>query len=294
MRQQLRRSVRRIAIHFPGLERVSGRLGLGRLLAPAATKEQVTVDGDITIELDMGIPVFRYLYFHHDLSSMDEMQLLRSQLRPNDVIVDVGAHIGVFTLAAAKYGSQVHAFEISPSTTRYLRRNLELNPALATKVQLHEMGLSDTVGEFSLYNSTANPDLASLQPLERADTFTETVTLTTLDQHLADTPISWLKIDVEGSELAVLRGATRHLAVARPIVLLELFEPFQQRAGTSCAAILQFFAERHYIGYLLARSRSQPGIKITPLQVERLNDMQANNALFVPSESAAAMLEAIG
>lgn len=299
LRQQLRQSLRQVALRYPELKRYSGRLGLGRLLAPAATREQVTVDGDIIIELDMGVPIFRYLYFHHDLSATEEVLLLSSQLQPGDVVVDVGAHIGVFTLVAAKYCDEVYAFEISPSTSKYLRRNLELNAALATKVTLHELGVSDQEGEYTLYNSVANPDLASLQPIERSDMFAETVVVTTLDRCLADRPFSWLKIDVEGSELSVLRGASEHLSKNRPNVLLELFEPFQQRAGASCGAIEQFFVERSYTGYLLSVSRSaqhgkRAALHLAPLVVEHLNPVQASNALFVPNERAAALLEAIG
>lgn len=299
LRQQLRQSLRQVALRYPELKRYSGRLGLGRLLAPAATREQVTVDGDIIIELDMGVPIFRYLYFHHDLSATEEVLLLSSQLQPGDVVVDVGAHIGVFTLVAAKYCDEVYAFEISPSTAKYLRRNLELNAALATKVTLHELGVSDQEGEYTLYNSVANPDLASLQPIERSDMFAETVVVTTLDRCLADRPFSWLKIDVEGSELSVLRGASEHLSKNRPNVLLELFEPFQQRAGASCGAIEQFFVERSYTGYLLSVSRSaqhgkRPALHLAPLVVEHLDPVQASNALFVPNERAAALLEAIG
>ena len=116
IRQHLRRSLRQIAIHYPGLQRISGRMGVGRLLAPANTKEQIKIDGDITLELDMSVPAFRYLYFHHDLSAEPETQLLRALLKPADVFVDVGAHIGVFALVAAKYAAAVHAFEIRPPT----------------------------------------------------------------------------------------------------------------------------------------------------------------------------------
>jgi FkbM family methyltransferase len=274
-------------------------MGLGRLLAPAATREQLIVDGDIVIELDMGVPIFRYLYFHHDLSSTEEVLLLGALLQPGDVVVDVGAHIGVFTLVAAKYCGEVHAFEISPSTTKYLRRNLALNPALAAKITLHEMGLSDQEGEFTVYNSAANPDLASLQPIERSDMFSETAAVTTLDRRLADRAVSWLKIDVEGSELSVLRGASEHLRQTRPNVLLEMFEPLQQRAGASCAAIEQFFMQRSYTGYLLsvdhdARHGTRPALQLSPLLVDCLDTVQVSNALFVPNERAAALLEAIG
>lgn len=285
IKQQLRRSLRAIAIRFPSLQRVSGRLGLGRLLAPASLREQVRVDGDIVVELDMSVPVFRYLYFHHDLSAAPETQLFRAMLRPEDIVVDVGAHIGVFALVAAKYAGHVHAFEISPATTVYLQRNLALNPGLAAKITLHVIGLADQPGEMLLYNSAGQPDLASLRPLERPDTYCEKVQVTTLDAHLPGTPVSWLKIDVEGGELDVLRGAESHIAGARPYVFIELIEEFQQRFGASCADIDRFFAERNYKGYLLHTEHDgHHALRLKPLDLAALDTVQANNALYAPAE----------
>lgn len=283
IRQHLRRSLRQIAIHYPGLQRISGRMGVGRLLAPANTKEQIKIDGDITLELDMSVPAFRYLYFHHDLSAEPETQLLRTLLKPTDVFVDVGAHIGVFALVAAKYAAAVHAFEISSATAQRLRRNLALNPTLAEKVTLHAVGLGEQAGEMQLYNSAGQPDLASLRPLVRDDTFCETVEVATLDEQLAATSVSWLKIDVEGGELGVLRGASNHLAATHPWVLVEMFEPFQRRFGASCAELDGYLAGRGYQGYQLLQSRSSAGgPQLAPLDLGKLDQVQVNNVLYVP------------
>lgn len=287
IKQQLRHSLRAFALRFPALRRVSGRLGLGRLLAPSSVREQVRVDGDIVIELDMSVPMFRYLYFHHDLSTAVETQLFRTLLHADDVLVDVGAHIGVFTLVAAKYAGQVHAFEISPSTAVYLRRNLALNPNLAANITLHQLGLAAQPGEMELYNSRANPDMASLRPHARTEGFLEPVQVTTLDLHLAGTRISWLKIDVEGGELGVLQGAAQHIEASRPFVFLELCEEFQQRFGASCADIERFFAERGYAGYLVTAAQDRAhSVQLSPLDLAslRLHPQQVNNALYAPLE----------
>lgn len=288
LKQQLRRSLRSLAIRFPSLQRAGGRLGLGRFLAPASVHEQVRVDGNILIELDMSVPMFRYLYFYHDLSAAAETQIFRTMLRADDIVVDVGAHIGVFALVAAKYARSVHAFEISPSTTVHLQRNLALNPELAAKITLHPVGLDAQPGQMELYNSHSNPDMASLRPHERKDAFCETVQVTTLDLALPNTPISWLKIDVEGAELGVLRGAGEHIATSRPYVFLELFEEFQQRFGASCADIDRFFAERDYTGYLVQTvQEGTEGVRLVPLDLARLDRRQVNNALYAPVERVA-------
>jgi FkbM family methyltransferase len=285
LKHRLRHSLRSIALRFPALQRAGGRLGLGRLLAPSSVREQVRVDGDIVIELDMSVPMFRYLYFYHDLSAAAETQLFRAMLRADDVVVDVGAHIGVFALVAAKYATHVHAFEISPSTAVHLQRNLALNPELAAKITVHPVGLDAQPGQMELYNSRSNPDMASLRPHERKDAFSETVQVTTLDLALAGVRVDWLKIDVEGAELGVLRGASEHIAASRPYVFLELFEEFQQRFGAACADIDRFFAERNYTGYLVQTAPDgASGVQLARLDLARLDRRQVNNALYAPAE----------
>jgi FkbM family methyltransferase len=245
------------------------------------------VDGDVVVELDMAVPGFRYLYFHHDLSSEPEAVLLRALLRQGDIFVDAGSHIGVFSLLAAKYAAHVHAFEISPGTVAYLRRNLSLNPALAPRITLHAVGLAEQAGEMVLYNSAGQPDLASLRPLDRPDAYSETVRVATLDAELADVRITGLKIDVEGAELGVLRGAQQHIAATQPWILVELFEPFQARFGASCAEIDNFLRERGYRGYLLQGAASgRKGALLQPLDLARLDGVQVNNALYVTEQSA--------
>lgn len=285
VKQQLRRFLRAVAIRFPDLQRVSGRLGLGRLLAPASLREQLHVDGDVVVELDMSVPGFRYLYFHHDLSAEPETRLLQAMLRPTDVLVDVGANIGVLSLVAAKYAAHVHAFEISPGTAVYFRRNVALNPQLAAKITLHTVGLADRPGEMLLYNSVGQPDLASLQPLARDDAYTEIVQVTTLDAQLAGAPVTGLKIDVEGAELSVLKGASRYLTETHPWILVEMFEEFQRRFGASCAELDHFLTERGYSGYLLRSTKTGAlGWQISALNLAQLDQIQVNNVLYITPE----------
>ena len=291
MKSALRHTLRALGQRFPQLRRYSGKLGLGRLVTSGSTREQIRVDGDVVIELDLSVPIFRYLYFHHDLSSALETILIRRLLTPNDTFVDVGAHIGYFTLVAAKYTRHVFAFEPNPSTYAYLQRNIQLNPALASRVTSYPIALSDHVGSASLFNSPEHPDLASLQPIESAHTVVEAVTLDTLDHVLSAYNISFLKIDVEGGELDVLNGARETVGRDRPLVLCELLEPFQQRFGHTCQDIVHFFHEYGYKAYHVQEDTSRRGnVIVKPLDLAELSVDEANNALFVPSERVAETL----
>jgi FkbM family methyltransferase len=227
----------------------------------------------------------RFLYYHVDLSAAPEILLMRQLLSSEDVVADVGANIGYFSLVAAKYAGRVFAIEASPSTCVKLRQNLSLNPDLAQRIQDCCVGLAAEEGSAVLYNSLAQPDLASLQPLTCADTYTETIHVTTLDALLGEERLSFLKIDVEGGEWAVLQGAAQHLQRDRPLMLVELIELFQMRSGSSCQTIVDHLQQLHYSGWIVTSSQSgQPDIKIEPLDLALLPSDAANNVLFVPDE----------
>jgi FkbM family methyltransferase len=122
-----------------------------------------------------------------------EFVVLR-QLRPR-VIFDVGANIGDYAREALKYGS-VHAFEPSKAMFRELQK--------VPGIEAFNLALGDTEGQATLHGSGTTASLLG-------DTAGETVKLATLDS-LWDAPIDLLKIDVEGYELSVLKGAKRLIA----------------------------------------------------------------------------------
>lgn len=291
LRVILRRALRGLGQRLPGLRRLSGRLGLGRLLTAAGAREQITIDEDIVIELDLSVPIFRHIYFHHNLSEAAETKLIRRLAGPTDTCVDVGAHIGYFTLVAAKYAGRAHAFEPSARTFSYLQRNLELNPALARKVVAHPIGLGSAPSTLKLYRPASHPGTASLQPVSAPDTTIETIEVDTLDHVIGSEKVDFIKIDVEGGELDALRGAQGIIERDRPRVFCELFEPHLNRFGYTCGDLIAFFTQRQYQGFLVSdQTKSAGGITMAPLDPQALSTIEANNALFIPVEQQDAIL----
>ena len=190
------------------------------------------MDGDIAIELDLSVPSMRPLYFLYDISSMLETVLIRRLLLPGDVFVDVGANIGYFSLIAAKYARQVVAFEPSPMTRPYLRRNLELNPALASRVTVHSLALSDHCGSAEMFNPPDYPGMAALRPTGQEREVVESVALDTMDHALVDQRVSFIKVDVEGGELDVLNGACLTIDRGAPSSSLSLSSDTRRASGT--------------------------------------------------------------
>ena len=143
-------------------------------------------------------------------------------LRPGDVCLDVGANIGWYTtLCATLVGptGAVHAFEPLPPTFRQLERNVGLL-ADSSRVSLNCTALGDTSGVGTLH---VFPDVpgshTSLSGFGRDDTLTQTCALTTTDAYLAErgvATVTFVKLDIEGAELACLRGASRLFAQPTP------------------------------------------------------------------------------
>jgi FkbM family methyltransferase len=163
--------------------------------------------------------------------------LLERSLRVGDVAIDVGANVGVHTLTMARLvgpAGRVLALEPNPSALKRLRRNVELNAleqvavvpcaagAYATRLQLRVPAEDSREG--------ANPGLASLVALETPHSVVE-VDVQPLDAVLRVEPlgqVSLIKIDVQGYECQVLRGATETLGMFAPLVVFE-FEPWAWR-----------------------------------------------------------------
>ncbi len=265
------------------------------MLAPNNARERIVVDSDLVIELDMSVPMFRYVYYHYDIDSSLEATLIRRLVSPSDTFVDVGAHVGYFTLIAGKYARQVYAFEPSPATYAYLRRNLELNPSVQSKITAYQKGLSDRAGQLLLHRPASQPDMASLQPTDMPDTITETVEIDTLDHALPSAQISFLKVDVEGAEFGVLNGGRDRIAASSPIILCELFESFQQRFGHTCDDIVHLLESHGYEAYQVEESDSLRGrVAVHRLDLAQLSATRVNTGLFVPASRNETVLHQLG
>jgi len=139
-----------------------------------------------------------------------DMGFLLHFLREEDLFVDIGANIGVYSvLASAEVGAKTFAFEPVPQTFSKLRTNLLLNE-LDQKVKAKQMGVGSSSGKlyFTKNNDTTNhvvdPEKADKEEVVEVE-------VTTLDAEIAEQYPNLIKIDVEGFETEVLKGASNCL-----------------------------------------------------------------------------------
>lgn len=179
-----------------------------------------------------------------------QIQLLSKELRPGDTAVDIGAHWGSYSLLmAAKCGKtgQVVAFEPDPHAREILKQNLDLNSWVKRPV-IETAACSDTAGEAILYSrgGNAQSSLAQSGIGFLATNIPEEihVPLVTLDGYLEEHELPeprWVKIDAEGAEIRILKGARNVLAGSASIIC-ELHPYAWPEFGNSLAELKELAA----------------------------------------------------
>jgi FkbM family methyltransferase len=206
------------------------------------------------------VSLSEYHYLRDGNPETYESALIERTLGPGMVVIDVGANHGLFSLEAAHLAGEsgvIHAFEPTPSTRQLLESNLAANDL--GRVRVFPTALGDRPGtarlrvhrEMSGLNTLASDDIIWNRRTLRADAIVE-VPITTLDTHVEAEGldrIDFLKIDVEGFELGVIRGA-RGLLRARRIdrVMLEIGDVTCGNAGVEPSGLL---TELESLGYAL-------------------------------------------
>lgn len=146
----------------------------------------------------------------------DQTCWVASQLKPGNVLFDVGAAVGYYTLVASPLvGPEglVVAFEPDPKNAAFLRRHVAINQL--KNVEVHQAAIGDCTGQACFTRGTGT-GTGHLDESGEA-----TVTLWKLDDILEHTRTpTHIKIDVEGAELDVLEGARNLLSTARPTLFL--------------------------------------------------------------------------
>lgn len=134
-------------------------------------------------------------------------------------VVDAGANVGLYAFWLSKNASVVHAFEPHPKVFA------QLQSAAGPKIHAYNVGLSDKPGTALLHIAATGLGEASLLPHPERGQELESipVELRTLDSYrLSD--VGFLKVDVEGHEESLLRGARETIIASRPVVFMEIEE----------------------------------------------------------------------
>ena len=180
-----------------------------------------------------------------------EMKYINSITKPGDIVMDVGANVGIYTLFFSNLvgmTGHVWSFEPSPLAVSILRENVAMN--FLKNVSVVEKLLADKIGpiEFYIFDNTGdvyNSIGASERPVEEIKAskaiIMKSYTLDAFADENKIKKINIIKIDVEGAEELVLRGGVGLLEKSdKLIVLSELYEPSLTQCGCSVESLVSF------------------------------------------------------
>lgn len=166
------------------------------------------------------------------------LDMLSEKLKPNDVIYDIGSHIGYHALYLASQldtTGVVYAFEPNPNCYEYLLDNISLNPQL--KVHAMNIAISESNGEALLsFGDVYAPSAQLVNTKGKKHIYVQTKSLDMLSDELE--PPTIIKVDVEGAEDSVIFGGENTLRTGRIRWIMMEFHPTMIDGGTTQIKIL--------------------------------------------------------
>ena len=195
--------------------------------------------------------------WRYRLAESGEINYLLQNIKKGTTVFDIGAHKGAYTYwmqkAAGKQG-RVVAFEPQQAGVLLLRQ------VFTAPVTIEHLALSDHTGTAIFYIQPQSVPVSYEASLDNryAAPGQETVSVTTVDQYCKDRDLSpsFLKIDVEGHELKLLRGATNTIAKFKPTLLIEIE---QRHVGAArMNETFAFLKGYGYQGYFFAPGGKRP------------------------------------
>jgi FkbM family methyltransferase len=190
-------------------------------------------------------------------------ECFRAILNPGAVYFDVGAHIGFHAVFAAhRVGQQgqVFAFEADPRVYERLARNLsQFSWAQAVNAAVWDRSGSLTFERSSTKNESGWGTVSAVRDFGTGEHVE--IPSVALDDWCRDKRLErWdaMKLDAEGSELAVLRGAQSSLEKFRPSLILEINSVVLEQGGASSSDVADFLQERGYSIFRLEYRRLDP------------------------------------
>jgi len=200
--------------------------------------------GSFWLELDLNEVIDSQLYYAGTFDP-ESIRVVRALVHTGDTVVDVGANIGWFTLHLAEQvgpTGSVLAFEPAPPAVARLREHVRRNDL--SQVEVIPLALGERT------EGPRHMRIQSSYRLDGIDSDQEAeVATTTLDDYLQHHPVSrlqFIKIDTDGMEIAVLRGAEGTLRRYRPSLLFEVGADALPQSASTSNGLLRMLQEQGY------------------------------------------------
>lgn len=229
-------------------------------------------------ELDLEVAGNRDFFFLGKYEA-DVTWVIENFLGDGDVVIEAGIDVGIHTGFMAKKVSTrgfVHAFDPLPSAIEDTRRHLSLNKLM--NVVLNQTAVGEQEGKAIIYSFYNLPRAhSSLKNLGINHNKAQDCTVITIDDYVFDRHIGELKLiklDIEGSEMAAVKGAMRSILNMRPLVVIEANDITSKEFGYQPKDIKEWFEKFSYDCFVLRRTKW-----INVIQEEEIK--HGDNMLFI-------------
>ena len=207
-----------------------------------------------------------------------ETNLVKKIVKNGDIVIDVGANIGYYTLILAKLvgdGGKVFAFEPEQDNFRLLNKNIEINSY--KNVVCENMAVSSSNGKCVLYLDHQNKGSHSLVD-DGASKQTVEIKTISLDEYSFNSKISLIKMDIEGHEMKALNGMKNFLEKNSNIKIITEFSPtLLSYSGVKPKSFLKELTEYGFIIHNIdKKNRTISPISIMEL-MKKVNTVKKNH-----------------
>jgi len=216
------------------------------------------------------------LYVYNNYENTNRM-LWEKIVSPGMTVIDIGAHWGIYSISASRLvrkEGKVFSFEPNPEVYERLRKNILLNQDdLYGEVIVQNCAVSDYEGcsEFhvplmckSAYGSLHRPNI-------KEDCDIINVSVISLDHYVERNKlgrVDLIKIDVEGAELTVLKGAEKVLRRFYPMIFMEVSDKRTKAFGYKAEKLCSFLEDLGYELYCPVQCYKQKGLELTPFTAD--------------------------
>lgn len=220
--------------------------------------------------------LFWYGYYEKSLGD-----LIKKMLRPGDVFLDIGANVGYFSLLAAAIQPRCRIFSFEPVKDLFekLEQNIFLNQIKNINAVNAATGEVDEERKLFLSGSD-NLGMSSFQEPENFSGMKETVKVISIDHWFESSGLSkidLLKLDVEGSELATLKGMKEVLQNQRPALIVEVNPETLSMFTLKPDDIYDYLNKLNFDGFIVSEfGRLEP--------IKQIDSNQPVNVLFIHSD----------
>ena len=215
-----------------------------------------------------------------------QSKLMQRYLKPGDTMIDIGAHIGYYTLLGSRAvgsGGKIVAFEPDPNTASFLAKNVKTNAL--NNVIIEPYALSNTAGELTLH---VHPENTGDNSIVANGERNKEVTVKTirLDDYLEKHPtdVALIKIDTQGAEGFITEGMLATLENNPDVkIILEFWPQELNKAGSDVSGLLDLFFSRGFHCFDIQESTGMvlPTDKKTLLREYGLPKSAYTNLLFL-------------